>query len=481
MKKLDLFKYVAVFAAFSLLCFVAGCGERDDELVDGGDPNGEIVIPNEPPSASGGNLTKTGGKPVSTQEDLQDFIELFVSALLGYYDNYSSAKRAELPAEYYKGTGGYSGSATLYGNSGRVEMSGSEFWQVEWNSTMEDEEEIETEYDSFTYKFFDFSNHDELFLGGSVGILRKPYQNGRGYTTQANGTINFAGKYQGKVVFDNVTVTAIHDDNWNGMNWDDDYTSDITKGSFYVQSGNGTKFDLPASIVSDFSLNGDDKYPDDKITISMPAVPNVTGGNLQNRGGESVNEENVNAFFSAFVQEFTYSYYYTRAAIEGKEIWEQLEHGRASGYYTEKGDRTWQSDAEGRYGGSATTTKVEYHDYSNNGVLYFGGGFGSAEFGESKENSSGLLETGETIIKGTVKFNGQFEGELVFNNFKYKDEWGRVTDYQNVYTYISGSVKIGDLDVTQKYFEYVIKGNSIPSENKTGSIVGVFEFVECGE
>ncbi|MCL1946192.1 MAG: hypothetical protein FWF51_03440 [Chitinivibrionia bacterium] len=467
MKKFNFFKYVAVFTAFIAL-FFAGCGENDDELVDGTDPtnpNGEIVIPNEPPSVSGGELKKTGGITITTEEDLQDFIAL-VALTLGreYYDNYSSAKRAELPEEYSKSGESASGSFTIRGNvpPGYVEASESVFLQYEGrqkSATGEPEPPIETGYYSGAYKFFDFSNHGELFLGGSVGILEKVFQNDDGAivaTMQANGTLNFAGKYRGKVVFDKVTVTTTYDDNRYNKQ------SKITEGSFYVQSDNGTPFNLPAELLSNFNPRGNFEYPESKITISMPAVPNVTGGNLQDRDGESVNEENVNSFFVAFMQEFgnIYDDKAPRDALEAKDFWETLEHGKTSGYYTGKADGTEQINNMAHY--FSDTKKVEYHDYSDYGDLYFGGGWGSAAFGNYKEDSSEWSRTVETIIKGTVKFNGQFRGELVFNNFRYKNEEGSITDYNDVYTHVSGSVNIGNLDVTQKYLEYVIKGNSIP-------------------
>ncbi|MCL1947147.1 MAG: hypothetical protein FWF51_08375 [Chitinivibrionia bacterium] len=463
MKKLDLFKYVAVFAAFIAL-FFAGCGERDDELVDGTDqnnpnnPNGEITIPTEPPSVSDADKNRkptkgeNGNNSAVTTTTLPDFIETYLSAINIYYgDNYSIAKRAdERPYEYEKEILSAKANYTIRDeNGGRVEVASEMLIKYEWYE--ETEEEIDINYENFTYKFFDFSNSGELFLSGAVGILGEHSDNGE-QNGKVNGIINFAGKYKGKVVFDNTTANFEHE------------TITITSGKFYVQSDGKKEIDLPDEVFLGFlgveqnNIDSDNIDSDNNpITISMPAAPNVTGGNLSNRGGETVNDINVNAFFSAFVQELNYSYSYTRAAVEARQTWEELKHGRTNGYYTEKGDGIVQANNTGDY--SSNTTKLEYHDYSNKDILYFGGGLGSAKLSVWKEN---LPSEAIRIVKGTVKFNGNFRGELVFNDFKYKYEYESAINHNDVYTHISGSVNIGNLDVTQKYFEYVIKGNSIP-------------------
>ncbi|MCL1947303.1 MAG: hypothetical protein FWF51_09190 [Chitinivibrionia bacterium] len=481
MKKLDVIKYVAVSAAFCTLFFVAGCGDNDDDGID---------IAKEPPAASGGDLKRTDGKPVTTAEDLEEFIELFASAVkksnnnpgefvssLEKSNNYSSVQRAlredKLPEEYEKETESGNVSYTRYGDySGRVEVTGSVSWQKEWYR--ESGDGFGTGYDSKTYKIYDFSNHKELILGGSVGVLEKPYQHSNGFTTQINGTINFAGKYRGKVVLKDITVSTIYD------HYGSNRQSHVKSGYFYVESDSvkndvvrndsaaiklkadtvKVKFDLPGRLLFEFYPNSNyiTDYPDEKITITMPDVPSVTGGDLSDRGGgEDISDKNVNSFFRAFITELQNNNA-PRAANEEKGTWEQLVHGTISGYYTEKGDYFWQANNAGEL--ESGTKKVEFHDYSNGNILYLGGGYAKAFF----DKSSGGNRTSETIINGKIKFNGQFKGELDFKNFKYRNTYDTTT-----------SVKIGDLDVTEKYWYYVVIGSSIApdidllSENYIGN------------
>ncbi|MCL1947620.1 MAG: hypothetical protein FWF51_10820 [Chitinivibrionia bacterium] len=57
-----------------------------------------------------------------------------------------------------------------------------------------------------------------------------------------------------------------------------------------------------------------------------------------------------------------------------------------------------------------------------------------------------------TILNGKLNFNGDFSGELVFNNFKYKCENDGSGDK---YTLIDGNVRIGTFDVTENYIEFL--------------------------
>jgi hypothetical protein len=59
-----------------------------------------------------------------------------------------------------------------------------------------------------------------------------------------------------------------------------------------------------------------------------------------------------------------------------------------------------------------------------------------------------------TILNGKLNFNGEFSGELVFNNFKYKCENDGSGDK---YTLIDGNVRIGTLEVSQEYLEFLTK------------------------
>ena len=216
-------------------------------------------------------------------------------------------------------------------------------------------------------------------------------------------------------------------------------------------------------------------YPAGQITINkMPSVPSAPSGSLTERRGSQVNNDNVNSFFRAFNDEFGNRYENApRAVNESKDTKEMLEHGRASGYCSEKTEETWQENNVGRYGSQTMTTK--YDDYSNKGILYFGGGCGSANFNRKEHSEKCGRYTSE--ITGRMNFNGEFEGTLDFQNFRY--EYTPESGYKRV----GGKVTIGSLDVTDKYLAYVIKRSylyifnaSSVFDSKTGEIAGVYVY-----
>ncbi|MCL1947784.1 MAG: hypothetical protein FWF51_11660, partial [Chitinivibrionia bacterium] len=102
------------------------------------------------------------------------------------------------------------------------------------------------------------------------------------------------------------------------------------------------------------------------------------------------------------------------------------------------------------YRWTEVTTK-EYHNYSNKGVLYFGGGVKEEAAGGGNEN-----EWSEETVNGTIRFNGTYNGTIEYQNFKYRRETRNFGNDRS-YSYISGTVKIGTFDITKKYFETVIK------------------------
>jgi len=293
-------------------------------------------------------------------------------------------------------------------------------------------------------KYFDFSNNNELFLGGTFSMSGTI---GRDQgICNANGIINFAGKYQGKVVFDN-------------LGFDIDGFS-VTSGdlSFYVES-KGAKIPLPDYLfleILDY-YNQEEEYEDsdDPITVTKPDIPTAPTGKLSNRDGANVivDKSNIDEFFNVYLSE-SYSSAY-RAARGEEETYkiEDLRHGGESGY------RIWKMEGiEQEYkGGSfySKTETVEFHDYSNIGVLYVGGGYGMAVFRHYDYSSDSYSsESREAVIHGTIRFNGEFSGTLGFDNFRYRENSERG---ESEYTYISGSVKIGELDVTDECLEYVIR------------------------
>ena len=461
MKKLDFFKYAVLTGIVLLLA--AGCGDKDD----GSGGAGEIKIPDNPPTALGGGLEKTGGIAV-TKANRDDFITVFLKAMDEWNNyNYGPGVRASLPEEYEKETESGKESYIKYGKSGRVEITQEWEYYEKWTKTGE----TETGYESAAYKFFDFSNYDSLFLGGALGVLwtsDSKELNVCNYTMKYNGEIDFAGKYQGKVVFDNVTFVDKHKhyyydstyneqyDYWDYRESTDTITYKITGGSFYVQSVGGDSISLPARLLDDIYPSSDSiVYPEGEITIKMPDVPSAPSGALSNHAGKNtaVTADNVKDFFMAYILEFDRYDYAPRAVNEEKETWEWLQHGIASGYVKYKGEDTYQRNNSGGY--SSQTSIAEYHNYSNTGSLYIGGGLGSALFRHDKDDSSGWSETYETITNGKMKFNGEFKCELVFDKFMCKYEYGSGSNYESRYTYLSGSVKIGTIDVTQQYMEYV--------------------------
>jgi hypothetical protein len=408
---------------------------------------------------SDGNISKGGGgeNRAVTLNNLNEFLQVFQAAY--YYDIYKlgsagiRGKRDNRPAEYGKEEENYTNIYTIIGKTeGRIEVKETEIYFENWSEN----NDIETGGVTGEYKYFDFSNTGDLYLGGAIGILDKWEEKNwiATETLEINGTINFQGKFKGRLVFEKARVVYKYDGGKETV---------TTSGNSYLES-----YDTKTVIDFDYDLfeilynprGKENDYGEQKITITMPAVPNVPNGSLTSRGGAGVSADNVNAFFAAFEEEFNDSYNQPRS-VEEKEIWEELEHGRVSGYvkYKEEGKSQGASESNtGRhYSGTIT---IEYVDYSNVGRLYFGGGVAEAYRGFFKFIGNPYSEIGEdtTIINGKVKFNGEFVGELDFQNFKYVYE----SDYDGnsggeSYKRIGGKVSIGGLDVTQDYIDKVIK------------------------
>jgi len=389
----------------------------------------------------------------------------------GYYSGGAQRGKRALPAEYDKGKYVYKGTYKINGDSsGYVEITQEE--SEEWQETSASE----TGYEggSVTFKFFDFSNTNKLFLGGAGGCVEKwEYKNDTTTVTKKyNGSINFKGAFEGKVVFDNISNVLKyryiedhdhhdHDEDGNCMH---DTISKDMKGSFYVESG-GQKINLPISSLWRFIDMRSDKdydYGDDKITLNTNvAVPAAPTGTLSDRAGNNaeVNADNVSKFFEAFNAEFEERYNAPRAANEESGNWEKLTHGKASGYVLNKYDYKSQVDNSGYY--EVETGTMAYFDYSNKGRLYFGGGFGKLDVWFNKHpNNTGYTNKDTTTINGKVKFNGEFAGTLDFQSFKYEYKYENGNEnYVNEYKLIGGKVMIGALDVTEKYLEEVIRRN----------------------
>jgi len=456
---------ISLLAVLSVVFFFA-CS---DDGKDGGKENvlnvkgGEL---GKDPDAKGAidtlpNKSVTGLK-------LDEFIYELGQAL-GIYLTYGSEKdtRADLPDEYGKET--YKGKSSYkeYGEfSGRVEVSSDYDESYTWNINTE----TETENYSSSYKFFDYSNSGNLFLGGALGIVEtENYKNDTSFTTtKYNGTIEFAGVFKGKIVFKNVVLSQkykyhTHDEDGNCVGEDELIQYEITSGSFYVESYND-KVNLPDWLLERLYPNSYDSrdYGNDKITISMPSVPGAPNGKLTDRGGVAVNANNITDFFRLFISDYNNDDGNSPniRGVNENGNYEALIHGKESGYSKVKGDYKYQRNNSGSY--SSTAGTAEYFDYSNDGLLYLGGGVGGANYGFWKYTNDTDNETNETKMNGKISFTGDFKGTLDFQNFYYKYEYKYSSGSStSKYTHISGKVMIGTLDVTDEFFRYVVKGESI--------------------
>ena len=440
--------------------FWAGCSKDEDGQKKGS----KINIPTNPPSVSGGSVTKGGEMENAEVTNLKDFIDVYLNAIYYYdsYPNWSSDRSRSLPEEYWEGTWEEKGSRINFGrNSGRAEI---EEEGVE-NERETSRSETEIGYWMGTVKFFDFSHSGELFLGGAVGFLdiyeENDYKDEN--LEKYNGTINFQGKYKGKVVFDNVVSIHSHDDNYNCINI-------ITGGRFYVESY-GKQIRLPDSLLYRFSYPQSDSADYGNTPVinrTMPRVPSAPSGRLTDRGGASVTSSNVDAFFYAVRSELFNDYYYSSTrGYESKEIWEELEHGRASGYMFQKENSIYKRNNSGSF--SSVTGTTEYFDYSNEGSLYLGGGIGRASTSEWGYVASVYFDTYEHVYNGKVNFNGQFKGTLEFKDFRYKEEYRGSSG--TTYSHVSGSVSIGSLGVTQEYMDLLRNKNNNWEKPNGGDVI----------
>jgi len=433
-------RLVIVSMAVCAGLWFAGCGSKEKE---------EEKKEEDPLKVMGGELTKGGdGKnDAVTVDNLDDFIAVFLSALTSDYSESGNSPRGKraLLDEYYKGYEGWKGNYKIIGDS-------SGYVEITHEGSDEENETRGYEGGSQTCKFFDFSNTNKLFLGGAVGYVDNwEEKNKIGYETiKYNGTINFQGAYKGKVVFENVVYV---DEYTRNDDWDRVYTKNEKSGKFYVES-NGQKINLPDSLVWYFiypSSNKNIDYGDMTLNTNVP-VPAAPNGNLTERVGTSVSENNVAAFFEAFNAELYEYYRNVPRATEIKTWEEELTHGKISGYFLKREDVKGAYNNSGEYG--VATETMKYDDYSNEGRLYFGGGYGKLSISEYHYDTS-YTQKDTITINGKVKFNGEFKGELNFKNFKYKYE-----NYNDSkYKLISGKVMIGSYYATQKYMELVIRQN----------------------
>jgi uncharacterized protein YjdB len=247
--------------------FAVGCSKDDDDgVVDdiAKLPDGVGVS-----AADGiGGLTK-GNDIVSTtipanatfdDEVVQEFFDLYLQAIRSVSITTRSAKLRTTS----------SGSSIFYGEYGAVRVK----YEAGGN--------IETDrysYVSFTNEFFDFSNVDNLFLGGSVGYFNSEVKNQSGginTTEQADGKIRFAGKFRGEIIFDNIVRSQ----------------GKKVSGKFQLKSGDVT-IELPDSLMREFVYYPKPEEIEEILNDTVPKFVAVNSINIdipgQARVGETLN------------------------------------------------------------------------------------------------------------------------------------------------------------------------------------------------
>lgn len=194
----------------------------DDVGISAADGTGELTM--------GGDIVAKVIPATATFDDevVQEFVELYMNAI----------SHLATPPKGLRANTRAASSSLIYGANGAVRVG------------YESDGNLETEryaYESITNEFFDFSNTDSLYLGGSVGYLNTKVKNQNGGTNlveQADGTIRFAGKFKGQIVFNNIVRSVtIGSDGKAGK------ASVVNK--IILESGNA-KIELPDSLMSAF-------------------------------------------------------------------------------------------------------------------------------------------------------------------------------------------------------------------------------------
>ncbi|MCL2845057.1 MAG: hypothetical protein FWE23_06365 [Chitinivibrionia bacterium] len=228
MEKWKLTAFLAL-ASILFLLIAAGCSNDDG---DNKEQEEQMTVPQAPPTVDGiGELTRGEDIPttvipanatVNTRE-VQEFLDL------------------------YRATIGMGGMRLSAGTSGRAARSAAQRTYVVRGDiyggvrvTHEKAGIINTgnyEFESIGNEFFDFSNADGLYLGGSVGYLITQTKNASSVTTtqRVNGTVRFNGAFRGEIAFNNLVVE-------NGR---------LISGTFRLISG-GATVDLPVDLLEDF-------------------------------------------------------------------------------------------------------------------------------------------------------------------------------------------------------------------------------------
>ena len=432
-------------------------GKENDDNND----EGKIVIPSNPPSVGVGDGELTRGGDMAnravTHENLNEFIEVFLAAMNGRSFNSSDARsgRSSLPNEFVRETWRQNARYSYIGDDyGRVEVIREEHGIEEeikdpqtgiWSDD-------EIYFISIAYRLFNFSRTGELFFGGGMGVLETSApENIEGVwhrIIRYSGVISFQGEFSGKIILENV----VQERKEQGL---EILKDEIISGRFFVESNN-EKIDLPIDLWSVYPYSHDTDLGDAEITPTMPEVPNAPNGSLSNRGGESVSAANLYSFFEVFYEELYGNGDRSARGYEYRDSYEVLAHGAHSGHLHQKENSTGRGNND-RFANFSSRT-VEYFDYSNGGRLFFGGGIGEANSQHGLRTNEGGNRTRESKQNGTVRFNGEFSGSLVFNNFRYKIEAGNEdNDWTDEFIHIGGTVTVGGIDVSEMYIETILK------------------------
>ncbi|MDR0304106.1 MAG: Ig-like domain-containing protein [Chitinispirillales bacterium] len=132
-------------------------------------------------------------------------------------------------------------------------------------------------YESIANEFFDYSNVDSLYLGGSVSYFNAETKNQNGGVNrieQCDGTIRFNGKFKGEIVFDNVVCSRKIENGVSGKA--------VTTGKFQLKSGSAT-IDLPDSLIKEFCYSQSEKEEvlestdTSETVITQPSFVAVSG------------------------------------------------------------------------------------------------------------------------------------------------------------------------------------------------------------
>jgi len=172
---------------------------------------------------------------------------------------------------------------------------------------------------------------------------------------------------------------------------------------------------------------------------NLPEIPNVGGndGKLDERndnegaGGDPlwknnpVTAQNLEEFEKEFLEAISGGTP-TRAAATRKVETEKdsTKYLGDHGYKINEIDAQWEND-EPQWG--KTTILVKYFNFSQTGKIFFGGAAGFSYYGGDKVR--------EGKLSGEIKFNGVFQGSVVYRDFyekleraKIETEWGETID-----------------------------------------------------